>query len=130
MEDVAANTTFGFVCTAAGQVSYSKNSREWYTVFDEGVYTVQKLAAGETFALGATLQDTVVVMKPFMGTSKKTNQVGEWDLSKLASGPIDKIAFMDGSASFACILAQVKADANDVATTETTTEVADTTDYE
>ena len=81
---------------------------------------------GDTFALGTTLQETVVVMKPFTHGSKKANQVGEWDLSKLAHGPISKITFMDGSASFACILAQVKAD--DVAIKGETAKTTDATD--
>lgn len=110
-----------------GQVSYSDNTTDWY-MFDQKTFehTVQKLSIGDTFALGATLKDTILVMKPPTGATTE-NEVQEWDLGKLAdSGTISKVAFLDGSASFACVLAKVKVD--DAATTGKTAETTDTTD--
>jgi hypothetical protein len=109
VKDVAANSTFGFVNTADGKVCFSENFLEWYEVFPDDVddrHKVRMIAAGTSFAVGATFKETVIMMTP---TPDKTLLWGEWDLSKLAGGPIAKIAGMDGSSSFVCILAEVEA---------------------
>lgn len=72
----------------------------------EGSPLVEKLTAGDTFAIGATDKGTLVVV-----THRKKDQLlqhGEFDLNELTKEPIESVVCMHGSDSYACILAVQK----------------------
>ena len=109
--DVAANPSSLFVVKKDGQVCCSQDGQGWFNVFDydeEDRHSVRMAAAGASFALGATDNETVVFIKPQYHMNGKVQKMEVAESNFGEDMALAKIVGMDGSTSFACVLVKVK----------------------